>query len=61
MPSAYEIKFAGLIVCLREAVEDHTPVLIVSHPEVLGDDYAEIVESLSRIAAAGLALRIVRR
>lgn len=38
---------------------DGIEVVVIDHPEVLGDNYAEIVESLNRLAAAGLMLSIV--
>jgi len=34
---------------------------VIDHPEVLGDTYAEIVESLNRLADASLSLSIVPR
>jgi hypothetical protein len=34
-------------------------VVIIHHPEVLGDNYSEIVESLNRLSAAELKLLIV--
>ena len=33
--------------------------MIEPTPQTLGDDYAELVESLNRISAAGLKLQIV--
>jgi hypothetical protein len=35
--------------------------VFVHHPAVLGDDYAELVESLSRLAEAELALHVAER
>ena len=62
--SPYEQRFAGFI----EAVEDAgaSPaigkiVLTINHPEMLGDDYEELVESLNRLGDAGLNLAIVSR
>ena len=34
-------------------------VVIVSHPQVLGDDYEELCENLNRLARAGKTLNIV--
>ena len=35
--------------------------MLVHHPEVLGDNYEEIVESLNRLADAKVSLVIVPR
>ena len=35
--------------------------VMVAFPWVLGDNYEELIENLSRIADAGIALRIVSR
>ena len=62
--SPYEQKFAGFIEAVEEA--EASPaigkiVLTIDHPEMLGDDYDEIVESLSRLGDARLNLAIVPR
>ncbi len=57
-PSDYEAKFADFIRLLKETKED---VVMIHHPEVIGDDYDELVESLNRIADAGKELVIVPR
>ncbi|HWE35035.1 MAG TPA: hypothetical protein VG406_00570, partial [Isosphaeraceae bacterium] len=36
-------------------------VAFIDHPSVIGDNYAEIIGGLSRLADAGMGLRIVRR
>lgn len=54
----YEAKFAGFIRMCAEAKANGTDVVIVARPSVLGDDYAEMCESLSRLARAGLQLAI---
>ena len=54
--SPYEEKFADFIIMLRDSREE---VVMIHHPEVLGDDYAEVVESLNRLADAGKRLMIV--
>ena len=56
--SPYEHKFADFIKMLKETNED---VVMVHHPEVLGDDYDEMVESLNRLADAKKQLVIVPR
>ncbi len=57
LPDPYEVKFAEFIKMLSDPGE----AVIVHHPEVLGDDYDEIVESLNRLADAGKMLSIVPR
>lgn len=56
----YEEKFAEFIR-LCEEKKGQVEVVFVDHPEVIGDDFAEIVESLGRLADAGLGLRVVNR
>ena len=56
--SAYAEKFAEFILLLRATPEE---VIIVHHPEVLGDSYAEVIESLNRLADAGKKLVVVPR
>jgi len=56
VPRYYESKFAAFIqMC---ASLDQGTTVIVAAPEVLGDSYGEIVESLARLAKAGLTLGI---
>ena len=57
-PLPYELKFADFINLVRATKEE---LIIVHHPEVLGDSYQEIVESLNRVADAGKRLAIVPR
>ena len=54
----YESKFAEFLHLLRETKEE---VVNVHHPEVLGDNYEELVESLNRLADAGTKLVAVPR
>ena len=56
---AYEKKFGDFIRMCEDAEKERVSVVIVSRPEVLGDSYEEIIESLSRLAKANLSLRIV--
>lgn len=57
-PSPYEQKFADFLRLLEETEEE---AVLVHHPKVLGDNYAEIVESLNRLADAKKQLVIVPR
>jgi len=56
--TSYERKFADLIRLLAESKEE---VVIVHHPQVLGDTFDELVESLNRLADSGKHLTIVPR
>jgi hypothetical protein len=57
----YEKKFEGFIRLCAEAEAAGVKEVVVTYPWVLADDYQEIVESLSRLADAGLALRVEAR
>jgi hypothetical protein len=54
----YEKKFADFIKMLAETIDE---TIVVHHPQVLGDDYEELVESLDRLADAGKKLIVVPR
>jgi hypothetical protein len=58
-PAGYEKKFDGFIRLCAEAKANGTNDVIVAFPWVLGDNYEEIIESLSRLADAGLTLHII--
>jgi hypothetical protein len=60
-PPDYEEKFADFIAMCEDAEADDIDIVVVAEPQTLGDTYEEIIESLSRLADAGLALRIVGR
>lgn len=59
--SNYAEKFAGFIQLCADASSQQVDAIVISHPSVLGDTYAELIESLSLLADAGLALRIAGR
>jgi hypothetical protein len=60
-PQGYEQKFADFIkLCAESKVHGFNHVL-VHFPHELGDNYDELIESLSRLADAGLALQIRER
>lgn len=61
MTIAYEQKFADFLRMCDQAKVGKLDVVVVHDPETLGDDYAEIVESLNRLADAKLKLAIVPR
>ena len=61
MTTAYEQKFADFLRMCDDAKQGKLEVVVVHDPETLGDNYAEIVESLNRLADAQLRLAIVPR
>ncbi len=60
-PPGYERKFADFIKLCSEAKSAGTEQVMVGYPWVLGDTYEELIESLSRLADAGLSLHIAAR
>ncbi|TXT36757.1 MAG: hypothetical protein FD138_890 [Planctomycetota bacterium] len=58
LPLNYERKFSEFLYLIRTTAED---IILIHHPEVLGDSYEELVESLNRLADAGKKLVIVPR
>jgi hypothetical protein len=44
-PTRYEVKFKTFIQMLVEAKMGGVDVVLIHHPEVLGDTYTELVES----------------
>lgn len=60
-PSGYERKFADFIKLCAETKAKGISEIVVGYPWVLGDNYEELVESLSRLADAGLSLHISGR
>jgi hypothetical protein len=61
MPPNYEKKFADFIRLCSEAKMNGVSKVIVAYPWAIGDNYEEIIESLSRLADAGLSLHIAAR
>jgi hypothetical protein len=47
-------KFAGLLRLCAEAKQGKFEIIIATSPEILGDDYEELVGNLRRCAHAGL-------
>jgi dihydrodipicolinate synthase/N-acetylneuraminate lyase len=60
-PRDYEAKFAGFINLCAEAKRNGLKQVMVPYPWVLGDNYEELIESLSRLADAELVLQIAAR
>jgi hypothetical protein len=57
-PADYHQKFAGFICACEKAQAEKAPNIIIAQPQVLGDTYDEVMESLRRLADARLALLI---
>ena len=60
-PPGYEKKFADFIQLVSEAKAKGTNEIIVGYPWALGDNYEELIESLTRLADAQLSLHIAGR
>ena len=58
-PLGYEMKFADFIRMCAELKAKGVTQMVVAYPWALGDTYEELIESLSRVADAGLSLLIV--
>ena len=57
---SYEDKFKNFIKMIDEA-EGKQELVLIHHPQVIGDNYDEMVESLNRLSDANLGLMIVPR
>ena len=55
----YEEKFHTFIRMCNDAKAQGAEAVLIYQPEILGDTYAEMVESLNRLSDAGLLLRLV--
>lgn len=60
-PEGYDEKFASLMEAIAACKKEKADRLVVAWPWVLGDTYAEMIESLSRIAVADLVLCVTGR
>ena len=61
IPPGYEKKFADFIKLCSEAKAKGIEQVVIGYPWALGDTYDELIESLSRLADAGLVLHIAAR
>jgi hypothetical protein len=59
MPPGYDEKFAGFIRACAKAKAEHADYIFIAAPWVIGDTYEEAMESLARLAEAGVALKVV--
>ena len=60
IPPDYESKFADFLRLCEAAKKNHWGGVTLAYPWVLGETYDEVMESLSRLAAAGLSLTIAK-
>ena len=60
-PPEYEGKFADFIRLCSEAKAKGIQQVVIAYPWALGDTYEELIESLSRLADAGLLLQVGAR
>jgi hypothetical protein len=60
-PLGYEKKFADFIQLCADAKTKGLSQVVIPYPWVIGDNYDEVMESLSRLATAGLSLHIAAR
>jgi len=61
MPPGYETKFRSFIEMCEVTKKEGIGTVLIATPTVLGDTYEEVIESLSRLQKAGLALRIATK
>ena len=54
-------KFSGLLRLCTEAKQGKFEIVIVASPEILGDDYDELVNNLRRCAQVGLLVAFAEK
>lgn len=57
----YEDKWSGLLRMCEEAKKGEFEIVIVAKPEILGDDYEELIGNLLRCAEVGLLVAIAEK
>lgn len=57
----YHEKFAGLLRLCAEARQGEFQIIMVTSPEILGDDYGELIRNLRECAQAGLLVAFSER
>ena len=57
----YEEKFSGLLSLWEEAKKGEFEIVVVASPEILGDNYEELIGNLRRCAQAGLLVAIAEK
>ena len=61
IPPGYEKKFADFTKMCADLKAKGIKQVVVANPVALGDNYEEMIESLSRLVDAGLSLNIAAR
>ena len=61
MVAPYESKFAEWIKMITQADAIGVDAIVIAEPWVIGDNYEEITESLSRLGGTSLVLEIAQR
>lgn len=57
----HDEKYKEFSRLIAEADKNEIDVVVIAYPQVIGDNYEEIVENLGKIADAGLSLCIAGR
>ena len=57
----YEEKFSGLLGLWEEAKKGEFEIVVGASPEILGDNYDEVITNLRRCAQAGLLVAIAEK
>jgi hypothetical protein len=57
----YDEKFSGLLAMWEEAKKGEFEIVVVASPEIMGDNYEELVTNLRRCAQAGLLVAIAEK
>jgi len=57
----YDEKFSGLLRLWEDAKKGEFEIIVVAKPEILGDNYEELVENLRRCAHVGLMVGIAEK
>ncbi len=57
----YEEEFSGLLGLWEEAKKGEFEIVVVAKPEILSDDYDELITNLRRCAQAGLLVAITSK
>ncbi len=56
----HEQKFDGFLRLCDEAANGDFQIVVVAFPDILGDDYDELIRNLARAAEAGLLVAIAK-
>ena len=59
LQGTHRAKYDGLYQLVEDAKKNNLQAVMIHHPEVLGDNYEELVINLNMVSEAGLAVVIV--